>query len=481
MKTKQRYATVLCLGLVLVLGASGLSTSSAQDDSAPAKSSFRKFLERDYLFGDWGGLRTDLSQHGVDFEFFYGGSFPDNLSGGARRGGVYEGALMATLDLDSQKLVGYEGGSFHASSVWLNGEKPFSTFNNGTPAYVGDLNKVNLLDFPNALRLWELWYQQKFLDGKFAFKFGELSIDRDFIVPEMYTSIGSVSLINQTFFYPTLAFDVFDIPGLPPRFHGLASTPNAAPGAVLRWGPIPQFYAQAGVYGGAPDTTYHGTRFNLSEAEGALAYFEVGYHFNQGTNDDGLEGSYKACAFYHTGDFVDVYDGVTSAFLAAVGFPGSPVSNHDGDYGAYFLAEQQLFRENDKSDPAKQGLVGFFRVGAAPGDRNLAQLGIDGGLVYKGLIPSRDWDTLAFGASYLEMSDYIRRAERDANATALGFGAPAPFPQLADYETVLEVSYKAQLTAWWTLQPSLQRVFHPGGSGAIPNATVFILQTTLRF
>jgi carbohydrate-selective porin OprB len=50
-----------------------------------------------------------------------------------------------------------------------------------------------------------------------------------------------------------------------------------------------------------------------------------------------------------------------------------------------------------------------------------------------------------------------------------------------DYEDVVEASYRAQLTAWWTLQGSYQHVFHPGGSSARPDADVFILQTTLRF
>jgi porin len=304
---------------------------------------------------------------------------------------------------------------------------------------------------------------------------GELSIDRDFIVPEYYNSLGSLTLLNQTFFYPTLAFDVYDIPGLPVRHHGLASTPNAAPGALLRWDPIPQFYAQAAVYGGNPDQTYSGTRFNLSEEEAALSYFEVGYHLNQGTNTPGLEGSFKLGGYYHTGSFVDVNQGVTAAFLSAVGFPAPPVQDHKGNYGAYFLAEQQLFNERDKTDPARQGLVGFFRVAGAPADRNLTEFEIDGGLVYRGLIPGRDWDTLAIGLSYLKMSEDIRRAQRDANALA-----PGAFV-LVDYEGVLEASYKLQITAWWTLQSSLQRVFHPGGSSAIPDATVLILQTTLRF
>jgi carbohydrate-selective porin OprB len=50
-----------------------------------------------------------------------------------------------------------------------------------------------------------------------------------------------------------------------------------------------------------------------------------------------------------------------------------------------------------------------------------------------------------------------------------------------DHEGVIELDYKVQATAWWTVQASLQRVFHPGGSSAIHDATAFILQTTLRF
>lgn len=461
-----------------MLVALGLPIASAEQ-SAEEKSSFRRWAEQDYMLGDWGGLRTDLSRRGVDFEFLYAASVPDNLSGGLSPGGLYQGALLMTMDLKSEKLVGYEGGTFHVSGLWLNGQKPFSD------KYVGDLNKVNTLDFPNAARLWELWYQQKVLDGKLAFKVGELSIDRDFIVPELYNSLGSFTLLNQTFFFPTLAFDVYSIhfPGQQPKSYGLASTPNAAPGAVARYEPLPQVFGQVGVYSGAPDQSYSGTEFTMSESDGALVYYEAGYHLNGQTNDTGLEGSFKLGGFYHTGDFPDVYDGVTASVLLGAGLPASPVPSHHGDYGFYFLAEQQLYQERDKSDPARQGLIGFFRVEGAPANRNLAQFGVDGGMVYRGLIPGRDWDTLAVGMSYLQVTDDIRHAQENANALASSLGAPAPFGKLADYEGVLEISYKAQLTAWWTLQTSVQRVFHPGGRiyEATPDAWVFILQTALRF
>ena len=106
----------------------------------------------------------------------------------------------------------------------------------------------------------------------------------------------------------------------------------------------------------------------------------------------------------------------------------------------------------------------------------MTQFGIDGGLVYKGLIPTRDYDSLAIAASYLQMSDDIREGQRLVNSVA-----PGTFPKLVDYEAVFEVTYKAQMTAWWTLHASIQHPIHPGGSGAIRDAWAFILATTLRF
>lgn len=421
------------------------------------------------MLGDWSGLRSDLSKRGIDFEFFYAGTVPNNLNGGLRRGAVYQGGLMMTVDLDSQKLLGYEGGTFHASGLWLHGHEPFSA------GYVGDINRVNLLDFPNAARLWEIWYQQKFFASKLAFKIGQLSIDRDFLLPELTGSLGQWTLLNQTFMYPTLPYNLFDIPGLPPRHHGLATTPLATPGTLVRWSPASSISIQAGVYGGAPDQTYSGAKFNLSEREGALSYFELGYSLHPENNSTSLKGSYKLGAYYHTGDFVDVHDGVLSGFANQVGLPGPPLRDRSGNYGAYMLAEQQLFNENGKVGPQRQGLSGFFRLLGAPSDRNLAQCQIDGGLVYKGLIPHRDWDTVAIATSYLGISDDIRRAQRDIN-TMISGAVP-----ISDHETVFEFSYKIQATAWWTIQPSLQRVLHPGGSSATHDATAFILLSTIRF
>ena len=461
MKTKS-YRQVLLTGVVIVSTA-WWEMHAQEAPGEPDKSHFMKFLEQDYMLGTWGGTRTNLAAHGVDFEFLYFGALPSNVRGGIRVGSEWEGALLMALNLDSEKLLNYKGGTLYASSLYVHNTREFSR------THIGDLNKVSLLDFPDTFRLWELYYEHKLFDGRLSLKLGQLAIDRDFILPEFYNSLASITFLNQTFFYPTLAFNVYDIAGLPPGHHALASTPYGAPGARVRIDPNERWMIQAGAYDGNPDRGFSGTRVNLNDKEGALLYFEFGYRHNQARNEDKPKGNYKLGAFYHTDDFQDINQAVLVAFGA---IPG-PAEQHGGNYGFYFLADQQLFREIGKDDPASQGLVGFFRVAVAPDDRNLTQLGIDGGLVYKGLIPGRDWDTLGVAGSYLEMSDDFARA-----FSAVGLPEP-------DYEAVIEISYKAQLTAWWTLQPSLQYVFHPGGGSdptrSIDDALAIILQTVFRF
>lgn len=448
----------------LVTGGEPASPKAPTAAAAPAPSGLEAWFMQDYMLGDWGGFRTDLANNGVGFEFFYIGSVPSNLDGGIDEGSVYQHALLMMMDLDTGKMGLWEGGRLHASAVWLEGDLFSAT-------HVGDFNKSNLVDFENAFRLWELYFEQKMFDDRLTFKVGLMAADVDFLLPDYYSSLANINFLNQTFFFPTLAFNLYDIPGFPPGNHALNSSPYGALGAVVKWQATDRCYLNFGIYDGNPNLDSSGTDFTLSADEGALMFLETGYRWNNLKEDTGLPGGVKLGAFYHTDEFYDVYD-VVGGFY---GFTSGTREPHDGNYGFYALGEQMLYREHGKDDAAAQGIYGFLRFTGAPSDRNLTQFGVDGGLVWKGLIPSRDYDTLGIAASYLQMSDDVRRAQRAANAVV-----PGAFV-ISDYEGVVELNYKLQLAAWWTVQPSLQYVMHPGGSSAIDNAWVFIVQTTLRF
>jgi len=101
---------------------------------------------------------------------------------------------------------------------------------------------------------------------------------------------------------------------------------------------------------------------------------------------------------------------------------------------------------------------------------------VDGGILWRGLIPTRDEDALGIGAVYARVSKDIKRAERlDAQVNG------TVYDKFSSHETVLEAFYTLQLAKWWTVQPDVQWIIHPGGSGAIDDALVVALRTSLVF
>src|SRR5256885_1877743 len=123
MKMQRHHQTVVKLCAFFWAISLFFNLSRAAETPAETKSGFVKFLEQDYLLGDWGGLRTEWSKKGIDFEFFYAASLPDNLDGGIRSGAIYQGAFLMMLDLDSQKLAGYDGGELYFNPLLPEGEE----------------------------------------------------------------------------------------------------------------------------------------------------------------------------------------------------------------------------------------------------------------------------------------------------------------------------------------------------------------------
>lgn len=96
----------------------------------------------------------------------------------------------------------------------------------------------------------------------------------------------------------------------------------------------------------------------------------------------------------------------------------------------------------------------------------------NGGLVYQGLFPSRLHDTAAFGVAYGAFSRQLARSQRDARSAGSGAG-------VQQYEVALELTYIVQATRWLQVQPDLQYIINPGGTGKLPNALVLGFQLAL--
>jgi porin len=145
------------------------------------------------------------------------------------------------------------------------------------------------------------------------------------------------------------------------------------------------------------------------------------------------------------------------------------------------VIDQTIYQEPDDSN---DGASVFLRASASPGDRNLVDLYLDGGIAYRGLFPGRSDDTLGLAAGFTRISAAARRLDAIA---ALQSATPSP---RRSAETVLEATYQAVLAPGIAVQPAVQYVIHPGGGIANPrdpdgkrvrNATVFGLRAITRY
>jgi porin len=126
------------------------------------------------------------------------------------------------------------------------------------------------------------------------------------------------------------------------------------------------------------------------------------------------------------------------------------------------LAEQVVYRETDHPD---HGLAIFGRYGIADSTVNQFDAYLGAGLVYTGLFPSRDEDEMGRAVAIARNGDGFMTA-----------GAPLDYK-----EKVLELTYRAQITPWLSIQPDCQYVINPGTDPTLDNALVLALRVGLSF
>lgn len=449
---------LFCAGLLCALPLTAQESTNVAEVIAGRIPSQETGSERDHLTGDWNGVRTRLLERGLHLSAGYTGEYLGNVSGGISRGGAFTGLLELAVQLDTEKASLWRGGLFHISSLTPHG-RDFSAINLGT------LSPVSNIEAYDGIRLYEAWYEHRFADGLFSIRAGQVATDEEFAYND-----------SESFFiHPSFGWPAGISANIP---NGGSAYPLLGPGVRLRVDPADWLYWQTGIYDGDPwdsaagDPTVNrrGVRWQLNSSQGAHAITELGYTLNPDSEQRALTGIYKIGAWLHTGDTPDNFrDADNRSFVAS----GLAPRLHSGTYGFYFSADQTLFREHPGTS---QGLNLFGRAFVAPEDRSLFGLTVDSGVQYTGLLPGRDEDQLGFGVAYHRVSRHLRameRDDRDLNGVAL--------PALSDFECALELFYVIQVKKWWTIQPDVQYLIHPGGSTTIPNALVLGVRTSLVF
>jgi porin len=374
-----------------------------------------------FLTGDWGGQRPSLSNRGIDFGFTYTTAAYRNVTGGIAPGGSVEGVADLNFDFDLEKLAGWPGARFHASSVAAHGTSISAHF-------VGDVNKISSYYLDRGLYLHEVWLEQTWLGGSLALRAGKISMDLEFPVYSYADSIPAP-------LYPT---------------GGL--------GARLRYAPGRIWVFQTAIYDGDPNepgrlVNRHGTHVRLGRHDGATALAEVAANLGYEPNSTILSGTWKLGTYLSTRRYADVGTGTL----------------HRGDQAVYVNGDQTLWRENPKIKDDAQGLALYLVGEWAPADRNTYHYGYGGGPYYTGLLPGRNADVAYFNFLFTQFSAPYAAASRATGGPDYGT------------ETRWQLNYQIVFTKFFSVTPEINYVVHPGGTGRLPNATVFGLRTNVAF
>ncbi|AJX31241.1 carbohydrate-selective porin, OprB family protein [Burkholderia oklahomensis C6786] len=409
------------------------------------------FWERSNLFGDMGGLRSKLGDHGITLNLQETSEYLRNLSGGTRRGGAYDGLTQFGFSVDTEKAIGLPGGTFNVSGLQIHGTSL-------TSRNLQLLQTASGIEAEGTTRLWELWYQQSFAGGRADMKIGQQSLDQEFMVSQY-----AGTFINATFGWPVLP--AADMPAGGPVY------PLSSLGVRLRYKPSDAWTVMAGVFDGNPAggvgdaqrLNRHGTNFNLHN--GALFIGELQYALNAPPADPkapqpaGLPGMYKLGVWYNSERFDDPRHDTNGVSLA------DPASNgiaatHRGNYGFYAVADQMVWRPSADSP---RSLNVFARMMGAPGDRNAVDFALNAGVTLKAPFAGRDNDTAGLAVSYAKVGSHARGIDGDTGV----FTTPG-YP-VRRAETLVEATYQYQVTPWWQLQADFQYAFRPGGGIPNPN------------
>jgi len=208
-------------------------------------------------------------------------------------------------------------------------------------------------------------------------------------------------------------------------------------GATIEAEPVDWYYAKAGLFMSYFNPTHpsnHGLMFRGNPDSGNGLFFLGETGVTPLVGPDELAGHYAFGGYFY----------------------GESNEEFGGDkFGFYWQADQMLWEEN-----GEQGLRMFSLFYFAPKYNNDFSFYTQGGLVYEGAIPGRDYDQLMAGAALGQYSYYDLLEARAA-------GDPEPTQSL-----LLELGYSIRLSGWGFVQPFAQYIVQPDGTTEVANAAI---------
>jgi len=437
------------------------------DESDLGQPFWDSLADRKYLTGDWGGVRDDLSSHGIGITLSYVTNLAGNPVGGMSRGFTETDSTGLNVAVDFETLAGLQGLTGFVSTAYRQGTSL-------AQRRIGSVVSVQQVFGGQTFHLVNLYLDQTLFDQSASFKVGRIAQFDDF---------------SHDFAFGYYMNNGFDGQPVGFFFQGpFTAYPTTTWGAIGKWGLAltekQGIYVFSGVYGADTelgDNRFHGTDFSFDFNRGANIMVELGYKRNWGSravaNGD-LATKVAIGGWWFTGDFpVNTLNQTVSTQKSGVG-------------GFYYLLHQGLYREDmagkmppesrieenriywgqtDGIRAVEQGLFAFATGQFAGASTSQMDVFVNFGAYYRGLLPGRNKDVLAFGYYHGFFSDQLN-ASQGANQQPT-----------QSYEAAFEIGYRTHVTDYFYVQPNIQYVMNPGGTGQIDNALVLGAQIEVDF
>ncbi len=365
--------------------------------------------ESPWLLGDWDGRRTALSQKGIDFELVLTTEGIYNTTGGNTTGYRNLTNIDLIMDVNGKAFGLTEDSLFHLYFLGNYGADPTEM--------VGDVQGSSNIESPDTFKLYEIWWQQKFLNDQAEFLMGLHDYNSVFV------ALDTAGLFTNS------SFGIGpDISQVPPSIF-----PTTSAVAMLSLFPTETTFVRGAIYDGFPgdEGGENHTQVTYKCKDGIFYALEGGFQ-NEETGTKLAVGGW-----YRTTDFKSDVN-------------GKSYSNNAG----YYLIAETSFADN---------LAGFFQFGNTDKNRNMIDLYVGTGINYSSLLA--DDDIFGLAVAYARGSD--------------GFGKYNP--NTDEYEMAIECTYEFHPTDFLTLQPDIQFIKNPSMDPSIDNALVLGLRAYISF
>jgi len=423
--------TLISPGIVILLSLAAFVR--AEHREAEQADSARNIYQQQTLTDRFWGLDDALADTGMELELSTTQVYQQNVRGGIsthRKAGRFSGSYDLELSADLEKLLRIQGARLYmltegSYSEGINGPSVGSFFGVNEDA-AGD----------RSMDITELWYEQSWFEQTLRIRLGKIDLTGGFEHHGCPVAFDCSTYANdETTQFLNSALK--NNPAIPFPDKGLA--------IAAYYTPVDLWYISAAAADAQADARETGFRTTFHDEDYFFYIFETGITPVLNSVNGPLQGTYRAGLWYDPQPKERFSDGVTSR----------------DDTGFYLSFDQMLCRENNKAQDS-QGLAVFGRYGWADSKVNELARFWSAGIQYQGLIPDRDDDVLALGFAQGIFSD---------DATSF----------TDDYESVLEIYYRAELTGWMAISPSIQHITNPGGDESAGDSVVLGVRALMRF